>query len=159
MTTTESIATQPGKHEMWATFRLGSEIFALRVDEVQEVLMNQPLTPVPKAPAYLVGLLNLRGQIVPAIDVRRRLAFPPRDDAESTSLVVLRHAGDLYGLVVDEIGDVLELEADAWRKPPPTLPAEHVPFVRAMCPVEGEIVLGLRAERLTDDPRSRAEET
>ena len=70
---TRPTCAPPSQDGMWATFRLAGEVLALRVEDVQEVLMVQPLTPVPLAPAHIVGLLNLRGSIMPAIDLRRRL--------------------------------------------------------------------------------------
>lgn len=62
----------------WATFFLDDEVFAISAEDVREVMMEQPLTPVPLAPDHIMGLLNLRGQIMPAIDLRKRLQFLPR---------------------------------------------------------------------------------
>lgn len=134
----------------WATFHLGEELLALRVEDVQEVLMPQPLTPVPLAPGYVVGLLNLRGQILAAVDLRRRLGFPPRQ-GEAENLVVVRGSEQLMALLVDSIGDVLELPEEAWRAPPDTLAAAHRPYVHGICPVEGGLILGLRTEVVTSD--------
>jgi len=136
--------------EKWATFWLAEEIFALRVEDVQEVLMQQPLTPVPLAPEHVVGLLNLRGQIMPAIDLRRRLQLPERGEA-GWFLLVLKSEDRSFAVVVDQIGDVLELPVADWRPPPPTLAAAHRSFVFAICPSESHVVLGLRVERLSDE--------
>lgn len=138
----------------WSTFHLAGEIFALRVEDVQEVLMQQPLTPVPLAPEHIVGLLNLRGHIMPAIDLRRRLRFPERGEDQSARLLVLKGSDGLLAIVVDGLGDVLELPRDGWRAPPDTLATEHRAFVFGICPTEQQIVLGLRVESLSDDDRS-----
>lgn len=138
----------------WATFHLASETFALRVEDVQEVLMPQPLTPVPLAPEYIVGLLNLRGQVMPAIDLRLRLRFPPREGGKPGSLLVIRRHDRPISLVVDEIGDVLELAGGDWRPPPDTLAGEHRGFVFGICPHDTDgrqLVLGLRVESLSGE--------
>jgi purine-binding chemotaxis protein CheW len=134
--------------EKWATFTLNGEVFALRVHDVQEVLMYQALTPVPLAPDYIVGLLNLRGQIMPAIDLRRRLHFPPRGDAQGASLLVLESQGVLMCIVVDEIGDVLELPSSGWQAAPDTLAAQHRGFLFGICPLDKQVVLGLHVDGL-----------
>ena len=135
----------------WATFSLGEETLAVRVEDVQEVLMQQPLTPVPLAPAHIVGLLNLRGQIMPAIDLRRRLQFPARAAATEASLLVLKTKDHLMAVVVDAIGDVLDLPAESWRPPPDTLAAQHRAFVFGICPIDHGVVLGLRVGTLESD--------
>jgi len=135
----------------WATFKLADELFAVPVEEVQEVLMRQPLTPVPLAPDHIVGLLNLRGQIMPAVDLRRRLHFAPLTGEHSGSMVVLKSRGHMVSLLVDEIGDVLRLSHDLWRSTPDTLPASHRVFVFGICPTQSQIVLGLRVDTLSGD--------
>jgi len=139
---------------MWATFRLNGETFALRVHDVQEVLMHQPLTPVPLAPVHIIGLLNLRGQIMSAIDLRCRLNFPARADNEDTKVLVVKGREGLTSIVVDDIGDVLELPTAQWRTPPETLAESHRKFVFGICPVESNMVLGLKVDELSGDEES-----
>jgi purine-binding chemotaxis protein CheW len=141
----------------WATFLLAGEMFAIRVEDVREVLMDQPLAPVPLAPAHIVGLLNLRGQIISAIDLRRRLGFPARGPGFSPKLLVLSSREMPISVVVDEIGDVLELPQDDWRPPPDTLALAHRDFVFGICPIEGHMVLGLKVASLSaDDERTES---
>ncbi len=135
----------------WATFFLNEEMFGLRVEDVQEVMMEQPLTPVPLAPEHIVGLLNLRGQIMPAVDLRRRLRFPVRDASQSTKLIVLRSHGVSVCLVVDAIGDVIEVASTSWQAPPDTLTAPHRGFLSGICPIAGFVVLGLDVDALLGD--------
>lgn len=117
----------------WLTFYLGSETFALHVEDVQEVLMEQPLTAVPLAPAQMVGLLNLRGQIMPAIDLRRRLGMAGRGEHAVGKLIIVKTPDGPLGAVVDEIGDVHELRADDWRATPDTVSTVARRFVFAVC--------------------------
>jgi purine-binding chemotaxis protein CheW len=134
----------------WVTFLLDGALLALSVEEVVEVLMRQPLTPVPQAPPQMVGLLNLRGQLMPAIDLRRRLGMPPRDGEAPHQLVVATPEGPI-SILVDEIGDVLELPKGDWRPPPETLSREQRRFVHGVCPVRDGLVVGLRAALLGFD--------
>lgn len=136
---------------LWATFFLDREMLAVRVEDVQEVLMRQPLTPVPLAPDHIVGLLNLRGQIMPAIDLRRRLRFAAREEGQASSLLVLKTEGSLMSLVVDDIGDVLALPPAEWQPVPDTLAAPHSHFVFGICPIEKHVVLGLRVGAISGD--------
>jgi purine-binding chemotaxis protein CheW len=145
---TESAKVDSGK---WLTFWLAGELFGVRVEDVQEVLMNQPLTAVPLAADHIVGLLNLRGQILQAIDLRRRLHFPPREPDQQSSLMVVKQADNFVSLLVDGIGDVLELPPEKWRPPPDTLAQVHRSFVLGICPIEKHVVLGLRVESLSGD--------
>jgi purine-binding chemotaxis protein CheW len=135
----------------WATFLLGDEHFAVPVEDVQEVLLAQPLAPVPLAPIQIVGLLNLRGAIMPAIDLRVRLGFPPAASNSQQKFLVLKAHGGLVSIVVDEIGDVLELKGEQWRSVPDTLDASHRNFVFGIYPLDGQMLLGLRVARLCAD--------
>lgn len=136
----------------WSTFHLGGEMFALRVDDVQEVMLLPPITPVPLSPPHVVGLVNLRGQVLAAIDVRGRLACPPRVPKPSEKLLVLHVRGQQHvGVVVDEIGDVLELEPADWQAAPETMSAEQRRHVAGVYPLEGKLLLGLKVSALIAD--------
>lgn len=148
---TQSKYTELSKSNTWATFFLSGEMFALPVEDVQEVMMYQPLTPVPLAPPHICGLLNLRGQIMPAIDLRRRLDVPPRNEQGTGSLLVVKTATQLVSVLVDEIGDVLPLPQDGWRRTPDTMAARYRTFVFGICPIRDHIVLGLRVHVLEDE--------
>lgn len=103
------------------TFLLDRRWFAVPVDEVQEVLRYHAITRVPLASKAVFGLINLRGQIVPAIDLRTRLELPPRAEGSQPMNIVVRTIDGPKALLVDEIGDVLELANDAFEPPPHTV--------------------------------------
>ena len=96
------------------TFLLDRRWFAVPVDDVQEVLRFQEMTRVPLAPKAVVGLINLRGRIVPAIDLRTRLELPPRADGCRSMNVVVRTIDGPKALLVDEIGDVYDSPQHHW---------------------------------------------
>src|SRR5437763_10143678 len=93
----------------FSTFFVADLFFGVDVLRVQEVLRFQPMTRVPQAPEVIEGLINLRGQIVTAIDMRRRLRLPPRGAEHAPMNMVVRTEGGAVSLLVDEIGDVLDV--------------------------------------------------
>lgn len=105
------------------TFMLDEFCLGVDVLQVQEVIRSQQMTPVPLAPPAVAGLINLRGQIVTAIDLRCRLGLPGRADGPPPMNVVVRTDDGAVSLLVDEIGDVIEVSADAFEPPPEMLDA------------------------------------
>jgi purine-binding chemotaxis protein CheW len=135
----------------WATFFLASEQFAVPVEDVQEVLLSQPLTPVPLAPEQIVGLLNLRGAIMPAVDLRTRLGFERVASSPTQKFLVLKTTEGLVSIVVDDIGDVFELAGEGWRPVPDTLEATHRQAVFGIFPMDGQMLLGLNTRAVCDE--------
>lgn len=120
------------------TFRVADLWLGVDVLDVQEVIRHQPTTPVPLAPDVVEGLVNLRGEIVMALDMRTRLALPPRDTGDLPSNVVIRsreeHAA--VSLLVDEVGDVIDVDGLDFELAPETLtgPARDIVLGAYPCP-------------------------
>jgi purine-binding chemotaxis protein CheW len=107
--------------QQFCTFLLDGYLFGIPVPQVQEVIRFHQMTPVPLAPPAVKGMINLRGQIVLAIDLRRRLSLEERAEAELPMNVVVRTPDGAVSLLVDEIGDVIEVEQLSFEAPPETL--------------------------------------
>src|SRR5215468_5832430 len=107
--------------QQYCTFYLDGYYFGLDVLKVQEIIRYQEMTRVPLAPPVVRGLINLRGQIVTAIDLRRRLELPDRADDQLPINVVVQTDDGAVSLLVDEIGDVLAVPEEAFERPPETL--------------------------------------
>ena len=105
----------------FCTFYLNELLFGIELRRVQEVLRYVGMTPVPLAPPVVSGLINLRGQIVTAIDLRRRLDLKPRPTGAQPMNVVVRSEDGSVSLLVDEIGDVVEVQEESFEQPPETL--------------------------------------
>jgi purine-binding chemotaxis protein CheW len=105
----------------FCTFYLDRLLFGVELKNVQEVIRSLDMTKVPLAPAVVSGLINLRGQIVTAVDLRRRLELEPRPADMLAMNVVVRSEDGAVSLLVDEIGDVVEVEEDSFEPPPETL--------------------------------------
>jgi purine-binding chemotaxis protein CheW len=104
--------------QQFATFFVDNLLFGVEVLRVQEVLRYQEMTPVPRANEVIEGLINLRGQIVTAIDVRRRLGLRPRESERTPMNMVVRSDDGAVSLLVDEIGDVLDVDESAFEPVP-----------------------------------------
>ena len=109
------------KTQQLCTFLVKDQFFGVPVLQVQEVIRYQEMTRVPLMPEVIRGLINLRGQIVTAVDLRRRLEFEPRPAGQLAMNVVVRSQDGAVSLLVDEIGDVVEVEEDSFEPPPETL--------------------------------------
>lgn len=132
--------------DQFCTFLLDGHLFGVRVETVQEVLRQQEMTVVPRAPAEVCGLLNLRGQIVTTIDLRVRLGLPPGTAETARINVVVRTAEGAVSLLVDQIGDVLEPPAASFEDVPDTVPAAIRALVERVCKLDGQLMLVLDTE-------------
>jgi len=110
--------TVAGSAVQYATFSVAGHFLGIDVLRVQEVLREQRLTPVPLAPDVVQGLINLRGQIVPALDMRRLLKLPAREDGAAPLSIVVHTAQGPVSLQVDEIGDVIHLDSATFQSAP-----------------------------------------
>lgn len=128
------------------TFSVQGFLLGVPVEEVQEVLRQPEATRVPKAAACVRGVVNLRGQILAAIDLRARLGLPPRASDDAPMTVVVRGAEGQTALVVDEIGDVLQVEGDL-TPPPETLPPHLQELALGIYELEEGLLVLLDAQR------------
>lgn len=133
--------------QQFCTFHLDRLYFGIEVLQVQEVIRSQIMTRVPLATRSVRGLINLRGQIVTAIDLRERLGLPPLDDGREPMNVVVRTAEGAVSLLVDEIGDVLETEAEQYEEPPETLPAWARELITGVYKLPDRLLLVLDTEK------------
>jgi len=134
----------------FCTFFVRGLFLGLEVTCIQEVIRYQPLTVVPLSPPVIAGLMNLRGQIVTAIDLRHRLGLPMRDEGVKPINVVVRTSDGPVSLLVDEIGDVIEVDSSAFERPPDTLSYEARALIRGAYKLKGRLMLVLDAARTLD---------
>jgi len=130
----------------FCTFHVGDLFLGIEVERIQEVLRGSVVTAVPKAASAIRGLINLRGQIVTAVDLRTRFNLPDRDAEISSTILVLDGAGELLSLVVDRAGDVVEVEDDQFEEPPDTLKSDSRRLIRGAYKLEQRLLLVLDAD-------------
>jgi len=132
----------------YVTFTLGGNLYGIGVGNVQEVLPYRRTTPVPLAAPDVAGLVNLRGQVVLALDLRTRLGLPPRAEGEPM-MVVVKVGPEPVSLLVDAIGDVAEVDDEQFESPPPTLPAELREVIRGAYKLPDRLLLALDVGAVT----------
>jgi purine-binding chemotaxis protein CheW len=142
------------KKQQFCTFFIDGFFYGVEVGKVQEVLRPQEMTPVPLAPAVVMGLINLRGQIVTAIDLRRRLGRSERPEGQQPINVVLRTDHGAVSLLVDEVGDVVEVEDSDFERPPETLQGEIRTLIRGAYKRSDRLLLILETENALRFPGS-----
>jgi purine-binding chemotaxis protein CheW len=138
--------------QQYCTFFVADRFFGVDVTRVQEVIRYQEMTRVPLASAVISGLINLRGQIVTALDMRARLGLPPRAADQLPMNVVVRTDDGAVSLLVDEIGDVVEVAEASRERVPETLTAGARDLIAGVCKLKGRLLLVLDTERAIAEP-------
>jgi purine-binding chemotaxis protein CheW len=133
--------------KQFCTFFVNGLFFGVEVLKVQEVIRYQGMTRVPLAPPMIQGLINLRGQIVTAIDLRRRLELAAREGDQLPMNVVVRSDDGAVSLLVDEIGDVVEIQDDIYERPPETLKGVARDLVQGVYKLKEQLLLILDTEK------------
>lgn len=144
------IAT-PSTTRQYCTFRLAHYHCGIAVESVHEILNRHDMTHVPLAPSIVAGLINLRGQILIAMDLRARMGFPKRDaDRQPVIIVVEDGEADVCtALLVDEIGDVIEVDPGDCESPPPAIDAHHRELIQQVCKRDQGLLMILHAGNTT----------
>jgi purine-binding chemotaxis protein CheW len=143
----------------FCTFYLDKLLFGVELKGVQEVIRSLDMTKVPLAPAVVRGLINLRGQIVTAVDLRRRLELEPSPAGKLAMNVVVRSEDGAVSLLVDEIGDVVEVEEDSFEPPPETLRGSVRTMILGVHKLNGRLLHVLDIEKacqMTDGAETAA---
>lgn len=139
--------TQKGK---FLTFSLGNEFFGLEICYVTEIIGIQPITEVPELPQYVRGIINLRGKIIPVMDVRLRFKKPFREYNDRTCVIVVDIREVSVGLIVDSVSEVLSIR-DEDIVPPQELKSAQNRYIKGIGKVGGDIKLLLDCDRLLND--------
>ena len=130
-----------------ATFTLGDRLYGVGVERVQEVLRSQAPTRIPLAPPAIAGLVNLRGQVLTAIDLREQLGLSPRSEGEEPMVVVIRVGTEPVSLLVDTIGAVVDVDPDTFEQPPDTLTGSARDLLIGAYKLPGRLLLALDVDR------------
>lgn len=149
----ETKDTQKGKY---LTFSLGDEFFGIEIRYVTEIIGIQYITEIPEFPEYIRGVINLRGSIIPIMDVRIRFKKTQRDYDERTCIVVIEMKDISVGLVVDRVLEVISINEEDITEPPRLSQNNKNKFIKAIGKVENEVKLLLNCEELlnTEDKES-----
>lgn len=134
----------------YVSVQIADQLFGIPVLEVHDVLRNLKLTKIPLASPEVAGVLNLRGRIVTAIDVRKRLGLAELPEDQSGMSVVVEFQGEPYSLLIDNVGEVLSLNVDDLQQNPVTLDSRWRDISAGIYRLEDKLLVILRIERLLD---------
>jgi purine-binding chemotaxis protein CheW len=136
----------------YLTFELGTEIYGIEILKVQEIIGIMSITNVPKTPDYVRGVINLRGKVIPVVELRRKFRMPVVEDTERTCIIVVQVKGTdgpiTMGILVDEVSEVVDIPA-AQIEPAPTFGSSvNTTFILAMGKIGDRVVIMLDADRV-----------
>ncbi|MPQ31584.1 purine-binding chemotaxis protein CheW [Clostridium estertheticum] len=140
--------TQKGK---FLTFSVGKESYGIEIKFVTEIIGIQEITEVPELPDYVKGIINLRGKIIPVIDVRLRFRKEPKDYNDRTCIVVINIKETVVGLIVDNVAEVINIDDSNIVPPPQMKTGFHNRYVRGIGKVGNEVKLLLDCDKLLND--------
>ncbi len=147
-------AAQSGEDDeilQWVTFRLASETYGVNVMQVQEVLRYTEIAPVPGAPNYVLGIINLRGNVVTVIDTCQRFGLPPIEVTDSTRIVIIEANQQVIGILVDSVAEVVYLRASEIEIAPNVGNEESAKFIQGVTHREGELLILVDLNKLLDE--------
>ncbi|MGL4269770.1 MAG: chemotaxis protein CheW [Plesiomonas sp.] len=125
----------------WVTFNLGEETYGVNVMQVREVLRYSEIAPVPGAPSYVLGIINLRGNVVTVIDTRSRFGLYPSDVTDNTRIVIIETEQQVIGILVDSVAEVVYLRASEIDKTPNVGTDESSRFIQGVSNRDGELLI------------------
>jgi purine-binding chemotaxis protein CheW len=142
--------------EQVVVFDIGGEQYGVEIGRVQEIIRPPAITTVPRAPEYVEGVINLRGRVIPVINLRRRFGLPQVERGRSSRIVVLEIAGQTVGAAVDGVSEVLRVPRAAVEQPGATLTGPQTAHLRGIAKLEDRLIILLDLDRIIDSAETHA---
>lgn len=150
----QAISNKKGAEDpilQWVTFRLEEETYGINVMQVQEVLRYSEIAPVPGAPSYVLGIINLRGNVVTVIDTRSRFGLPSAEVTDNTRIVVIEAENQVVGILVDAVAEVVYLKQSEIETTPNVGNEESAKFIQGVCHKNDELLILVDLEKMLND--------
>ena len=122
-------------------FTVGGEDYGLEIEKVQEVIRMKPIKKLPKTPPFILGVMNLRGNIIPIVGLRQKFGFDSKEHNEFTRIIVVNHSQKLVGMVVDNVNQVVNVGFDSVEKNPEIINSDTKTLVRGVAKAQDRIIL------------------
>lgn len=135
----------------WVTFRLEEETYGINVMQVQEVLRISEIAPVPGAPDYVLGIINLRGNVVTVIDTRKRFGLPPGELDDNSRIVIIETQSQIFGILVDSVAEVVELRRSEIDMAPNVGNEESARYIQGVATVDDVLLILVDLNKLLSD--------
>jgi purine-binding chemotaxis protein CheW len=135
-------------------FRLDNEHYAIAITKIQEIILMKPITRIPQVPDFLEGLINLRGSVIPIVNLRKRFGLPPREVDDETRTIVVNIHDKTVGCIVDAVTQVMRINRDQIQPPPLSVLAVSHQYIAGLARLEDRLLIILDIERLFDEQNS-----
>ncbi|MBB3168395.1 chemotaxis protein CheW [Simiduia aestuariiviva] len=135
----------------WVTFKLAGETYGINVMQVQEVLRYSEIAPVPGAPSYVLGIINLRGNVVTVIDTRHRFGLESGEINDNTRIVIIEADNHVVGILVDSVAEVVYLRQSEIETAPNVGNDESAKFIQGVCHKNNELLILIELNKLLSD--------
>jgi purine-binding chemotaxis protein CheW len=144
----QNVQKAAGPVSQWVTFRLDDETYGINVMQVQEVVRVPEIAPVPGAPDFVLGIINLRGNVVTVIDTRKRFGLTPKEADDATRIVIAEAQGQVVGTLVDNVAEVVELRGSDIEAAPNVGNDQSSRFIQGVFSREGKLLILVDVEKL-----------
>lgn len=133
--------TSTDQWEQLVVFRLANEFYGVDISAVNTIIRMQEITEIPRTPSFVEGVINLRGSIIPVIDLKKRFGLPVGDSTKASRIIVVEGAGQMIGMVVDAVAETLRLSCDAIEPPSPVIASIDAEYLRGVGKQENRLVI------------------
>jgi len=152
MTTVE----EKEREEQIVVFQLAEQNYGVDIAGVYEIIRMENITRVPRAPSFVEGVINLRGRIIPVIDLRKRFGMPAAEHTRASRIVIVEMGGTTVGMVVDAVLEVLRIPASSIEPPPPVIHGIEAAYLRGIALWDDRLIILLNLERILYDKEKKA---
>jgi purine-binding chemotaxis protein CheW len=145
-----------GDERQLVVFQLGAELYGVEIAGVHEIIRLQAITRVPRAPAFVEGIINLRGKVIPVVDLRRRFGLPAATHTRASRIVVVEIGDQVVGIIVDAVIEVLRVNAATVEPPSPVVAGLDAEYLRGIAKLPERLVMLLNLDRVLARDERRA---
>ncbi len=135
-------------------FRLDNEYYAIAITKIQEIILMKPITRIPQVPDFIEGLINLRGSVIPIVNLRKRFGLPPREVDDETRTIVVNIQDKTVGCIVDAVTQVMRINREQIQPPPLSVLAVSHQYIAGLARLDDRLLIILDIERLFDEQSS-----
>ena len=142
------VAAKSYYEEKLVCFELAGEVFGVPISMVQEIIRMQEITEIPRAPEFVEGVINLRGKIIPVIDLRKRFGLGAGEQTKNTRIVVIKVGEITVGMVVDAVSEVIRLNDEDIEPPSPIVASLDAEYIKGVGKIESKLIILLDTEKI-----------
>jgi purine-binding chemotaxis protein CheW len=137
-------------------FSLGSEIYGVDISQVREIIPIQKIVPVPRAPEFVEGIINLRGKVIPVLDLRKHFGFEKKERDEDQKIVLAESHSESIGVIVDSVSSVLRIPEDSIEPPASVITGDGVEYIAGIAKMNSSLIVLLDLTKIISDAESRS---